>query len=88
MNSPFPQGEPGAERAIPAGQFKARCLKLMEEVRRQRTSLIITKHGKPVARLTPVEAEPAPSLFGFLKGTVEIHGDLTEPTGDVWQAEL
>jgi prevent-host-death family protein len=43
------------EIQIPAGEFKARCLKLMDEVRATRRPIVITKRGKPVARLVPVE---------------------------------
>ena len=44
-------------RAIPAGQFKARCLSLLDEVSRTRQVITITKRGKPVARLVPLEEE-------------------------------
>ena len=63
---------------IPAGEFKARCLKLMDEVQRTGEELIITKRGKPVARLVPVTGNP-PSLFGCMKGSIEILGDIIEP---------
>ncbi|MEW6353053.1 MAG: type II toxin-antitoxin system Phd/YefM family antitoxin [Pseudomonadota bacterium] len=71
---------------IPAGQFKARCLKLMEEVRLRRAEIIITKHGKPVAKLVPAEERAAP-LLGFLKGTVDIKGDIVKPVGEAWEAD-
>jgi prevent-host-death family protein len=73
---------------IPAGEFKARCLKLMDEVRASRRPVVITKRGKPVARLVPVEeAEPARSIFGCMKGTVTIHGDIIGPIDLDWHAE-
>jgi prevent-host-death family protein len=75
-----------AEVAIPAGEFKARCLKLMDQVRATRRPIVITKRGKPVARLVPVEEE-APSIFGRMRGTVTIHGDIIGPTGEEWHAE-
>jgi prevent-host-death family protein len=54
------------ERTIQAGEFKARCLQLMEEVAAYGESIVVTKRGRPVARLVPyVEAE-APSLRGSL----------------------
>jgi prevent-host-death family protein len=71
---------------IPAGEFKARCLKLMDEVQATRRPLVITKRGKPVAKLVPVEEE-VPSLFGRLKGTVTIHGDIISPIEQDWHAE-
>ncbi len=57
--------------SIPAAVFKAECLKLMDEVARTGQPVVITKHGKPVAQLAPVAAEPK-SLFGYMKNTVTI----------------
>jgi prevent-host-death family protein len=74
------------EAEIPAGEFKARCLKLMDEVRTTRRPIVITKRGKPVARLVPVE-EATPSIFGRMRGTVTIHGDIIGPTGEEWHAQ-
>ena len=51
--------------SIPAAVFKAECLKLMDEVARTGQPVVITKHGKPVAQLAPVAAEPK-SLFGYM----------------------
>ncbi len=73
-------------REIPAGEFKARCLKLMEDVRTSHQSVVITKRGKPVARLVPIE-ENAPALFGCLEGTVTVLGDIVAPTGESWEAD-
>jgi prevent-host-death family protein len=70
---------------IPAGVFKAECLKLMDEVARTGRILVITKHGKPVAQLTPVPADSA-SLFGYMKGTVTIKGDIVSATDETWHA--
>jgi prevent-host-death family protein len=75
-----------AEAEIPAGEFKARCLKLMDQVRATRRPIVIIKRGKPVARLVPVEEE-MPSIFGRMRGTVTIHGDIIGPTGEEWHAE-
>jgi antitoxin (DNA-binding transcriptional repressor) of toxin-antitoxin stability system len=63
---------------IPAGEFKAKCLKLLDEVQQKR--------GKPVARLVPLAAE-LPDIFGRMKGTVEILGDIVSPTGEIWNAD-
>ena len=73
---------------IPAGEFKARCLQLMEQVRTTRRPIVITKRGKPVARLVPVEEAPLRrAIFGCMKGTVTIHGDIVGPTGEEWHAQ-
>ncbi len=65
-------------RTIPAARFKAGCLKIMDEVKARREPVLITKKGKPVARLLPVE-EPARDVFGCLAGELEIAGDITAP---------
>jgi prevent-host-death family protein len=62
-------------RTMPAGQFKARCLRVMEEVRSTREPVVITKKGRPVAKLVPTD-EPAEDIFGCMQGEVEIVGDI------------
>jgi prevent-host-death family protein len=74
------------EREIPAAEFKAKCLKLMDEVAQRGRSFLVTKRGKPVARLGPVD-EPAESFIGCAKGLVIEAAALTEPTGETWDAE-
>lgn len=69
------------QRTVNAGTFKAQCLKLMDQVNQQRAEVVITKRGKPVARLVPVETAPV-SVFGCMVGTAEIVGDLLESTVD------
>jgi prevent-host-death family protein len=61
-------------REIAAGEFKAKCLQLMEEVNEQGIELIITKRGKPVARLLPAE-QPKLSPFGYMKGRGHVVDD-------------
>jgi prevent-host-death family protein len=67
-------------KTIPAGDFKARCLAIMDEVQAKRQAVVITKRGKPVAKLVPVEQEKD-DIFGFLKGKgkIEIKGDIVSP---------
>lgn len=72
-------------RRIPAGNFKAECLRLMDEVARRRTPIVITKRGKPVAKLVPVD-ERAPDVFGCMAGTATIHGDIVESIAVKWEA--
>ena len=71
---------------IPAGEFKARCLALMDRVRDGREEYIITKHGKAVARLVPIEDEPA-DIFGYMRDTVINYTDVITPLDEVWEAE-
>ncbi len=68
-----------------AGKFKAECLKIMDEIQRTHTSLIITKRNVPIVEIRPIEEKKTP-LFGRLKGTVCIHGDIIEPIGEEWDA--
>jgi len=74
-------------KTIPAGQFKVHCLAIMDEVQAKRQAVVITKRGKPVAKLVPVEQE-AEDIFGFFKskGKVEIKGDIVSPafTPEEW----
>ena len=70
---------------IPAAAFKAECLKLMDEVARTGQPIVITKHGKPVARLVPIPAQPE-SLFGYMKDTFKIEGDVVAPVREAWSA--
>lgn len=65
-------------KRIPAGEFKARCLALMEDVRSTRQPIVITKRGKPIARLVP-EDEPKDDFIGRLKGIIKIVGDIESP---------
>ena len=58
----------------------------MDEVRQQRTPIIITKRGKPVAKLVPVEEEPL-DLFGWMKGTGAVDGDIVGPLDVEWSAD-
>ncbi len=70
---------------IQAGKFKAKCLKLMDKVHRTKKRIIITKRNKPIAQLVPIEEEQA-SLFGKMKGTVHILGDIVAPIDEAWDA--
>jgi prevent-host-death family protein len=73
-------------REIPAGEFKAKCLKLLDEVAESGEEIVITKRGKPVGRLLP----PQPTQkgpFDIAKGSVTILGDIMSPIGvEDWEA--
>jgi prevent-host-death family protein len=68
-------------RTVPAGTFKARCLALLDEVAATGEALTVTKRGKPVARLVPVNA-PKPLL-----GSIRRQRDLVAPIGVPWDAD-
>jgi prevent-host-death family protein len=69
---------------IPAGEFKAKCLKLLDKVAQDRQPLIITKHGKPVAQLIPIPAQE--NIVGSMKGSVLWMGDIISPIDVEWDA--
>ncbi len=74
------------ERMIKASEFKATCLKLMDEVAETGDEVVITQNGNPVSRLVPYRAKPK-SLFGCLRGQMEITGDIMSPVLDEWDGE-
>ena len=76
---------PAFSREISAGQFKARCLAIMDEVRDRGGEYVITKRGTPVARLVPFRHEPRP-LLGSMHGTVRVLGDIVGPLDEPWEA--
>jgi prevent-host-death family protein len=67
---------------VSAARFKAECLRLLDEVAQQRRPIIVTKRGKPVAKLVPVNEDPI-ELFGRMAGTITICGDIIEPVEDL-----
>ncbi len=71
---------------IAASEFKARCLKLMDKVNRDREEIVITKRGKPVAKLVPAADEDKPCGHGCMKGTGMIIGDIISPIDVEWDA--
>jgi prevent-host-death family protein len=68
---------------ISASKFKEQCLSLLDRV--DDNGIVITKHGKPVAKLIRMESSSA-SLIGALKGKLEIKGDVFS-TGERWNAQ-
>ncbi len=75
---------------IPAGRFKAQCLKLMDQVAQRHTEIVITKRGKPVARLVHVSPDTSPAqtnAWGWMKGSVEVLGDIVSPIEEKWTAD-
>jgi prevent-host-death family protein len=73
------------DATIGAGDFKATCLKALDDVARTRRPLVITKRGKPIATLVPMP--PAVTLFGALAGSVLRADDIESPIDVVWHAD-
>lgn len=70
---------------LAVSEFKARCLEVLETLRHSGRELVVTKHGKPIARVVPIR-KPSP-LRGLFKGQIEIKGDIVHVdfSGD-WEA--
>ena len=72
-------------RTIKASEFKAKCLKIMEEVAATGEAVLITKNGVPITQLIPARRRPE-TLFGALKGSASIDGDIVSPLDASWDA--
>jgi prevent-host-death family protein len=72
-------------KKMAAGVFKANCLAVMDEVQSKRVTVVITKHGKPVAKLVPINTDKD-EIFGFLAGKGKVMGDVVSPalTPEEW----
>lgn len=75
---------PTAARTIKASEFKARCLKLMDEVAESGEEIVITKNGRPVSRLAPYRRPSAGLVFGRNRDNIRIPGDIVSPMPPEW----
>ena len=73
-------------RTMKASEFKAKCLKLMDEVAETGEEIVITKNRRPVAKLTPLKQRPK-TLFGVDRGRIEILGDIVSPMPAEWYTD-
>ena len=74
---------------ISISQFKAKCLAVLEQVRKTRKPIRITRHGKPVAEVVPpATAVDREAWLASMKGSVKILGDIVAPANDPdeWEA--
>jgi len=74
------------KQRIAAGEFKAKCLGLLDEVEKTRKEIVITKRGRPVARVVPIDQKKPATTWGRMKGTIEIVGDIVSPIDEKWDA--
>jgi len=75
---------------MPAGEFKAKCLKIFEEARSGNLEVTVTKRGIPVGTIVMpkvVKNKKKSGAFGCMKGTMEIIGDIEEDLSDEWNLE-
>jgi len=68
---------------IPAGQFKAKCLALLDRVQRTGETITVTKHGRPVASVVPVR----PRKWKSMRGSAKILGDIMTPPWGTWEMD-
>ena len=73
-------------RTMKASEFKAKCLALMDEVAKTGETVVVTKNGKPVAKLVPHAQKKPKEIFGFMKGELKITGDIMSPLDVEWNA--
>jgi prevent-host-death family protein len=74
------------KESVTTSELKARCSEIIGRVERMRTPVILTKRGRPVARIVPMEDGERADLFGFAKGSISILGDIVEPVDVSWEA--
>ena len=65
-------------KQMPAGEFKAQCLAVMDKVANNGEPIVITKHGKPVVKLVPAEKQ-ADDIFDYMAGKAKVVGDIVGP---------
>ena len=73
-------------RTVKASEFKATCLKLMDEVASTGDEIVITKNGKAISKLVPYQ-DPRTTLFGRHAKLLDVQGDLLAPIGEAWDCE-
>lgn len=72
------------QSTIAAGEFKSKCLKLLDQVAEERQTLVITKHGRAVAQVVPMPPKVDP--FGYMRGSGIVTGDIISPLENEWEA--
>jgi prevent-host-death family protein len=66
-------------------ECKAKFFHVLDEVASKHKGIVVTRNGKPVAEIVPFVRRPK-TLYGAMKGSIKIVGDLDEPTGGDWEA--
>jgi prevent-host-death family protein len=73
---------------VSASDLKNAWHAFLDQVARGRREVVVTRYGHPVARLLPYEPPgDGGGVFGFLAGTVTVHGDIVGPLGEDWEAD-
>lgn len=76
------------ERTVSASELKNAWHAYLDRVSQARDEIVVTRYGKPIARLSPYrQGDEKVRIFGYLQGTVTVHGDIVAPTGEEWEAD-
>jgi prevent-host-death family protein len=70
---------------ITASQFKSQCLQFIDRVKQTHEEIVITKHGRPVAKLVPMGEKYSSGFIGYMKGSVVFSGDIIAPVDEDWK---
>ena len=73
-------------REIAATEFKSRCLEIMDEVERLGVEVVITKHRRPVVRVSPI-TPVGTGFYGSMRGSIIYEGDIISPIDVAWEAD-
>lgn len=73
---------------VSASDLKNSWHEFLERVSQARQEVVVTRYGHPIAKLSPYEGPgDGGGIFGSLAGSVTVHGDLTAPVGEAWDAD-
>ncbi len=73
---------------VSASEFKNSWHEFLEQVAQGRQEVVVTRYGRPIAKLSPYQGPESDSgIFGSLAGSVTVHGDITAPIGEDWDAD-
>lgn len=72
------------EKVVTATEFKAKCLKMLDRLNPH--GIVVTKRGRPIARVVPVRGTSNGEFYGAMRGKIQIKGDLLS-TGVKWNAQ-
>jgi prevent-host-death family protein len=78
---------PLSRKTVGSADFKSKCLEYIDHVKEARAEYIVTRHGKPVAKLVPVDSEKPRSIIGCMKGTVLKYERPFDPVPAVWSID-
>jgi prevent-host-death family protein len=73
--------------SVGSAEFKARCLELVDQVKEAKAEYVVTRHGRPVARLVPVDAPAPASPLGAMRGTVLKYDRPFDPIPAAWSID-